>query len=84
MVIYVSEELECNSVVLDTDYNDAVVVVIKVNNNENMLVGNFYRSPNSCAENDNKLFALINAICESKQLIIIFSTTVRTSVKISY
>ena len=65
VVIYVSEKLECNSVVLDTDYNDAVVVEIKVNNNETMLVGNFYRSPNSCAENDNKLFALINAICES-------------------
>ena len=64
MVIYVSDELECNSVVLDTDYNDALAVEIKDNNNEKILVGNFYRSPNSSVENDNKLFALINVICK--------------------
>jgi len=31
VVIYVSDELECNSVVLDTDYNDALAVEIKDN-----------------------------------------------------
>ena len=63
VALYVSDELHCNQIYLDSDYTDYVVIQLAYGSNDKLLIGNFYRSPNSSLESDEKLYSLLNLIC---------------------
>ena len=63
--IYVSDELYCNQLHVESVYNDFVVLQLQYGDNEKLVVGNFYRSPNSSLESDKELYSLINTMCNN-------------------
>jgi len=52
-----------NQIYSDSDYTDFVVIQLELGSNDKLLIGNFYRSPNSSLESDEKLHSLFNLIC---------------------
>lgn len=65
VAIYVSDELYCNQLHVDSVYNDFVVLQLHYGVNEKLVIGNFYRSPNNSLESDEELYSLINSICNN-------------------
>ena len=67
VAIYVKEDLGSNSSILSTDnYEESVWVTINLRNQDKLLVGCIYRSPNSTTENNNKLLNLLRNLGNKK------------------
>ena len=66
VLIYIDETLESKIINIGNTFEEFVIVQIK-GIEEKLLVGNFYRSPNSSSENDNHMYKLIKDCCELEQ-----------------
>ncbi|XP_071944903.1 uncharacterized protein [Antedon mediterranea] len=67
--IYTNKVLKATSVNFDTqvnNFNESVWCEIRLENEENILVGCIYRSPNSSKENNDALLELISTACRRK------------------
>jgi len=63
VTIYVSNDFCCNHIYSDSVFKDFVIIELRYGLNEKLIFCHFFRSPNSSAESDEKLFSLINMIC---------------------
>jgi len=61
--MYIRYDLYCNQLYVDSVYKDFVLLQLKFGANERLITGNFYRSPNSSLQPDEKFYSLINSIC---------------------
>ena len=64
IAIYIDEKLnprECYKLNNGSDFNEFLFCEFNGGNNEKVLVGGFYRSPNSCYDNTKKLYSVINS-----------------------
>ena len=50
---------------MDVEYEDFVVVSLKGNDKNSTIVGNFYRSPSSSAEANDRLMSVIDTLCSN-------------------
>jgi hypothetical protein len=66
VALYISKLMEATPIYFNTYFNECVWVTIKLSNDEIILVGCVYRSPNSDSENNNAMLNLINEICARK------------------
>ncbi len=60
MLLYVHKHLEAKEVKMKTNFEESVFVKIKLNNNDNLLVGLIYRSDSGSADNNRNLRRLIS------------------------
>lgn len=67
MLLYIHRTLQAKEVSMGSEYNENIFVKVKLNNNDNLLIGLLYRSPsaqqniaNSDNNNKNNLLKLIN------------------------
>ena len=66
VLIYVEQSLKSQQIFSDNEFEEYVLV--KINGlEEQIVVGNVYRSPNSSSENDNNMFTFIEECCESNK-----------------
>ncbi|MFI5407391.1 MAG: endonuclease/exonuclease/phosphatase family protein [Nitrososphaerales archaeon] len=72
VIIYVNSALHSSQVETDTKFEECVFVQIKMRDARNLLVGGFYRSPNSSLENNLHLEKLITEINKDSSLNTIF------------
>ena len=63
VAIYVRDDLCCNQLYIDSVYKDFVLLQLQFGVNKRLIIGNFYRSPNSVLQSDAELYSLINHIC---------------------
>ena len=49
--------------ILNQFYKGFVLLQLKFGANERLIIGNFYRSPNSSLQSDEEFYSLINSIC---------------------
>jgi len=56
VAIYVSDELSCNQLYVESLYKDFVIIQLNGGTKEKLLIGNFYRSPNSSSVSDEELY----------------------------
>ena len=66
VLIYVDELLDSKLVNIENKFEEFVIVQIK-GLDEKLIVGNFYRSPNSSSENDIHMYKLVKDCCEMEQ-----------------
>lgn len=59
--IYVRENIKCELIKIDIEYNDNIWVKITMNNNCKVLIGCIYRSPNSDQRNNDTLLRVLQA-----------------------
>ena len=57
------EDVHCNLLYVDSKYKDFVVLQMERGVDEKLLIGIFYRSPNSSPESDEEFFKLLNLGC---------------------
>ena len=62
MILYGHKSLNAKEVIMDTKYEEYILVKVKLNNQDNLLVGLIYRSPSGSGESENNanLLKLIN------------------------
>ncbi len=60
MLLYIHKHLEAKEVKMKTEFEESVFAKIRLNNNDNLLVGLIYRSDSGTAENNRKLRTLIS------------------------
>ena len=62
MILYGHKSLNAKEVIMDTRYEEYIPVKVKLNNQDNLLVGLIYRSPSGSGESENNanLLKLIN------------------------
>ena len=58
-----SDELSCNQLYVESLYKDFVIIQLSCGIKDKLLIGNFYRSPNSSSVSDEELYSLINSVC---------------------
>ena len=64
-IIYTHRSLQANSVKLIGNHNDAVWCHIKLINNDSLLVGCLYRSPNNSPEANNHFIEMFNSMLQN-------------------
>jgi len=62
VAIYVSDELSCNQLYVESFYKDFVILQLSCGTKEKLLIGYFYRSPNSSSVSDEELYSLIKSV----------------------
>ena len=63
-VIYVDNCLKASEITLPISFQENLFVEIKgINNNDTIIIGNIYRSPNSTSGNNSKMCEIINHVC---------------------
>ena len=64
---YISKELQCKQVYryVDVEYEDFVAVSLNGNDKNSTRVGNFYKSPSSSAEANDRLLSVIDPLCSN-------------------
>jgi hypothetical protein len=63
VLVYVDECLDSKIINIESQFEE--IVTVQINGLEDKIIlGNFYRSPNSNSENDNHMYKLIKDICE--------------------
>ena len=66
VALYISKELSCKQIYVDVEYEDFVVVSLKgIMIKNSTIVGNFYRSPSSSAEANDRLLSVIDTLCSN-------------------
>ena len=70
VIIYVKETIRSdkNIVLTNYDFNESVWVNIYLKNEQKLLIGGIYRSPNSSPENTIKMIDLINIACNENYM----------------
>ena len=63
--IYVKDYLAATKVSFECNFNDSVWCQIKLKNNDKLVIGCVYRSPNSTMENNQNLYQLLNIVNNS-------------------
>ena len=58
MFLYVHKTLNAKEVIMDTRYEEYIFVKVKLNNQDNLLVGLIYRSPSGSGESENNTNSL--------------------------
>ena len=64
-VIYTHSSLKATDYVLTSEFADSIWVKIHLNNNDNLIIGCVYRSPNSTPENNDNFLALLFRVAET-------------------
>ena len=64
-VIYTHSSLKATDYVLTSEFADSIWVKIHLNNNDNLIIGCVYRSPNSTPENNDNFLALLSRVAET-------------------
>jgi len=65
VALYISKELSFKQIYVDVEYVDFVVVSLIGNDKNSTIVGNFYRSPSSSAEANDRLMSVIDTLCSN-------------------
>ena len=61
-----SSELLCKQINYSSHFNEFILLEIECEENTELTVGVFYRSPSCNVDNDLKLFDLVNSLCTAK------------------
>ena len=64
--IYLKDYLAATKVSFKCNFNDSVWCQIKLKNNDKLVIGCVYRSPNSTMENNQNLYQLLNIVNNSQ------------------
>ena len=62
IIVYVSQALSATQIYVSTKFNECLLLQLKVDHNNSMLLGTFYRSPSSSSDNDNYLIDTLNEL----------------------
>lgn len=65
VVLYTRQSLQAVEAQCNITYNDSIFCKIKLRDNDNLVVGTIYRSPNSSCENNDKLHEVMTWAVES-------------------
>ena len=66
MILFIHNSLPFQAHHFEVDFNEALFCTLKLKGKEILLVGSFYRSPNSTTENNDNLNELLEKISENK------------------
>lgn len=66
VVIYIKNSFHSQEITFETLYEESVWCSVKLNNNDTLLVGCVYRSPNSSETNNVNLFKLLREVSENR------------------
>ena len=66
MILFIHNSLPFQAHHFEVDFNEALVCTLKLKGEETLLVGFFYRSPNSTTENNDNLNELLEKISGKK------------------
>ena len=65
IIVYVENSMQASQIELSSDFNECVIIQLRLKNGESMILGTFYRSPSSNYVNDMQLLELVNDICKN-------------------
>ena len=66
MILFIHNSLPFQAHHFEVDFNEALFCTLKLKGKETLLVGSFYRSPNSTTENNDNRNELLEKISEKK------------------
>ena len=72
MILFIHNSLPFQAHNFEVDFNEALFCTLKLKGEETLLVGFFYRSPNSTTENNDNLNELLEKISEKSPHVLLF------------
>ena len=72
MILFIHNTLPFQAHHFEVDFNKALFSTLKLKGKETLLVGSFYRSPNSTTENNDNLNELLEKISEKMSHVLLF------------
>ena len=66
VVLYIKSSFHSRGIAFDTLFEESVWCNVKLNNNDTLLVGCIYRSPNSSKTNNVTLFKVLREVSEKR------------------